>query len=327
MGYGDVVSLFSGAGGLDLGFENKGYNIAFASDFNKDIKPTYDKNHNIDMHVGDITDLHEDDIPSCVGIIGGPPCQSWSLAGGMGGKDDDRGSVFFDYIDLIGKKEPNFFVTENVPGILSKRHYDDFMDIISKFKDIGYSVKYKKINAAKYGVPQRRRRVFIVGIRDDLDFTFKFPDPNDSERRQLDSALIDLPEPKPTDGDAHSQSKLDLPNHEYYVDGFSSRYMSRNRVRDWNEPAYTVIANARHQKLHPQAPRMVKVEKDRWKFNEQFEELYRRYSIREAAILQTFPRDFELVYDKVNTGYKMIGNAVPVKLAESIAEEIEDIQT
>lgn len=321
----EIVSLFSGAGGLDLGFKNAGYDIVFASDLDKNVKTTYDKNHDVEMQLGDIENLDITDIPDCDGIIGGPPCQSWSLAGSMGGADDKRGSVFFDYIDIIGQKEPNFFVTENVPGILSKRHYDDFMDIIDEFKNMGYTVKYKKMNAARYGVPQRRRRVFIVGIKDDVGFEFEFPDPDKKERRQMDSDLPNLPDPKPTEGESKDSSQLELLNHEYYVGGFSSRYMSRNRVRDWNEPAYTVIANARHQKIHPQAPRMVKIEKNSWKFNEQFEDLYRRYSVREAALLQTFPKDFELVYDKINTGYKMVGNAVPVKLAESVAGELRDI--
>lgn len=321
----EIVSLFSGAGGLDLGFKNAGYDIVFASDFNKNVKPTYDKNHDIEMRLENIENLDVTDIPDCDGIIGGPPCQSWSLAGSMGGADDKRGSVFFDYIDIIGHKEPKFFVTENVPGILSKKHYDDFMDIIDEFKNMGYTVKYKKMNAARYGVPQRRKRVFIVGIKDDQGFEFEFPDPNDEERRQLDSELPDLPDPKPTEGKSKDSSQLEIPNHEYYVDGFSSRYMSRNRVRDWTEPAYTVIANARHQKIHPQAPRMVKVEKDSWKFNEEFEDLYRRYSVREAALLQTFPKDFKLEYDRINTGYKMVGNAVPVKLAESVAGKLRGI--
>lgn len=325
MGNDEIVSLFSGAGGLDLGFKNANYDIVFANDFDEDIKPTYDKNHDIDMRLEDINKLDISNIPECVGIIGGPPCQSWSLAGSMGGKDDKRGSVFFEYIDIIGEKEPDFFVTENVPGILSERHYDDFMEIIEKFKEVGYTVKYKKMNAAKYGVPQRRRRVFIVGIRDDLNFKFAFPDPNCKEKRQLDTDLPDLPEPEPTEGESYDSEKLKLLNHEYYVGGFSSRFMSRNRVRDWNEPAYTVMANARHQKIHPQAPKMVKIGRNNWKFNEQFEDLYRRYSVRESAILQTFPKNFEFIYDDINTGYKMVGNAVPVKLAESIAKKLKNI--
>lgn len=321
----DIVSIFSGAGGLDLGFKNKGFDIVYANDYDEDVKPTYDKNHDTELVAEDIREVDVENIPDCNGIIGGPPCQSWSLAGSMGGKDDDRGSVFFDYINIIGEKQPEFFVTENVPGILSKKHYDDFMEIIDEFKEMGYTVTYKKMNAAEHGVPQRRKRVFIVGIRDDLDFEFEFPTPNDTERPQLDTELPYLPEPKSTESDAHDKNELDIHNHEYYVGSFSSRFMSRNRVRDWNEPAYTVMANARHQKIHPQAPRMVKIEKDSWKFNEQFEDLYRRYSVHEAALLQTFPEDFEFVYEDIKTGYQMVGNAVPIKMAESVAENLSEL--
>lgn len=320
-----IVSLFSGAGGFDLGFENMGYDIVFANDFDEDIKPTYDRNHDLDLVAKDIRELSDNEIPDCDGVIGGPPCQSWSLAGSMDGKDDERGSVFFDYINIIDEKDPDFFVTENVPGILSKKHYDDFMDIIDEFENMGYTVKYKKLNAAYYGVPQRRKRVFIVGIKDDIDFEFNFPNKNKKEMRQLDSKIPDLPEPESTEGDSYDNDKLDIINHEYYVGSFSSRFMSRNRVRSWDEPAYTVMANARHQKIHPKAPKMVKVEKDKWRFNKQFEDDYRRYSVHEAALLQTFPDDFEFIYDDVKTGYKMVGNAVPVKLAESIASNLKDI--
>lgn len=321
----DIVSLFSGAGGLDLGFSNKGYNIVFANDNNKKVKPTYDKNHNADISICDISELDISKIPDCDGIIGGPPCQSWSLAGSMKGADDERGSVFFDYIDIIRNKKPDFFVTENVPGILSQKHYDDFMNIIDNFEDMGYNIKYEKINAALHNVPQRRKRVFIVGIDNNINSEFYFPKPESKERTQLDSRLPNLPKPEPTKKSSNKNKNLEIRNHEYYVGSFSSRYMSRNRVRDWNEPAYTVLASARHQKIHPKAPRMVKVDQGKWKFNEQFEDLYRRYSVREAAILQTFPEDFEFVYDNINTGYKMVGNAVPVELSESIAENVKKI--
>lgn len=313
-----------------MGFTRAGYDVVFANDINEDVKPTYDKNHDTELLIKDITELDDEEIPNCNGIIGGPPCQSWSLAGNMKGKNDDRGSVFHDYIDIIGKKQPEFFVTENVPGILSKRHYDDFIEIVDRFKEMGYTVVYKKMNAAEYGVPQRRKRVFIVGVRDDIDHSFEFPEPSE-ETTQLDSIrgwdirLPDFPDPKSTEKKAHDSEELNLANHEYYVGGFSSRFMSRNRVRDWNEPAYTVMANARHQKLHPQAPRMVKIEKDNWKFNEQFKDMYRRYSVKEAAFLQTFPQDFKFVYDDINTGYKMIGNAVPVELARQVAEKLPNL--
>lgn len=325
MSSGKIVSLFSGAGGLDLGFNMAGYDIVYANDYNDTVKETYNNNHNIDIDIKDIRKIDPAELPDCDGIIGGPPCQSWSLAGNLEGTNDERGSVFHDYIDIIEHKMPDFFVTENVPGLVSKRNREEFDEIVDRFENMGYIVKFKKFNAANYDVPQRRKRVVIVGVREELDYQYEFPEPNDEERVQFDSPLTKLPDPVPVDSqnECTDAEDLSVQNHEYYTGSFSSRFMSRNRVRDWNEPAYTVMANARHQKIHPQAPRMVKIEKDLWKFNEQFEDLYRRYSVHEAAILQTFPEDFEFYYDEIDDGYQMVGNAVPVNLAKAIANSIE----
>jgi DNA (cytosine-5)-methyltransferase 1 len=327
-----IVSLFSGCGGLDLGFEKAGYEIVYASDYADHVKETYDKNHKIELNVEDIRDLESEDIPECDGIIGGPPCQAWSLAGSLKGTEDERGAVFYNYIDMIKNKKPKFFVAENVPGIISKRNIDEFKDIINEFEDIGYNVKYKKLNSAYFNVPQARKRVFIVGIREDIDAEYTFPEGSESKTTQEESSEIQgvtglksLPESKPTEKEPHSPTELGFDNHEHYIGGYSSRYMSRNRVRKWDEPGYTVQANARHQKLHPQAPKMVKIEKDNWKFKEGHEHKYRRYSVREAAILQTFPDDFKFHYEKINDGYKMVGNAVPVNFAKAIANSIPEL--
>lgn len=324
-----IVSLFSGCGGLDLGFEKAGYEVVFANDYADHVEETYNENHDTDIHIGDIRELDYEAIPDCDGVIGGPPCQSWSLAGSMRGAEDDRGSVFYDYIDIIQAKQPKFFVTENVPGIVSKTNIDEFEEIIDSFKEIGYDVQYKKMNAEYFNVPQARTRVIIVGIRSDLDFEYEFPEGTDEPMVQEES-IKDMPPSKPTEKEPYEPEELEMANHEHYVGDYSSRYKSRNRVRAWDEPAYTVIANARHQKLHPRAPKMTKVEKDNWKFAEGHEgeegrdgDLYRRYSVREAARLQTFPDDFVFHYDKINDGYKMVGNAVPVNLAKAVAESLK----
>jgi DNA (cytosine-5)-methyltransferase 1 len=317
---GNIVSLFSGCGGLDLGFTQAGYNIVFANDNNEAVEKTYNKNHETDITIKDIRKLNYSDIPDCDGIIGGPPCQTWSLAGNLKGSDDTRGSVFYDYIDIIQEKQPSFFVTENVPGIVSKANIDEFEDIIDSFTNIGYNVDWKKMNAKYYDVPQGRTRVIIVGIRNDINFDYTFPDGSDKPTVQAGS-LLAAPS-KETDGDPYPIDDLYVSNHEHYIGSYSSRYMSRNRVRSWDEAAYTVLANARHQKIHPKAPKMVKVNRDEWKFKEGYEDEYRRYSVREAARLQTFPDEFTFYYDKINDGYKLIGNAVPVNMAEHIAERL-----
>lgn len=314
--------MFSGCGGLDLGFKKSGFRINYASDYADFLEETYNLNHDTKINIEDIRDIKYEKLPDSDGIVGGPPCQSWSLAGNLKGTDDERGAVFYNYIELIKNKRPNFFVAENVPGIISKSNIDEFKDIIEKFEDIGYNVKYKKMNSAYYNVPQSRKRVIIVGIRDDIDYNYEFPVPSESPTTQ-DEFLRGMPESEPTDGDSYKKEELNMLNHEHYIGGFSSRYMSRNRVRRWDEPAYTVQANPRHQKLHPKAPKMVKISKDNWKFKAGFEDMYRRYSVREAARIQTFPDNFEFKYNKIRNGYKMVGNAVPVNLAKSVAENIE----
>ena len=317
-----IVSLFSGCGGLDLGFKKAGYNIVFATDYAKHVKETYENNHSMKININDIRELDYDKIPDCDGIIGGPPCQSWSLAGNQKGTDDERGAVFYNYIDVIKHKQPKFFVAENVPGIISKRNIDEFEKIINEFEKIGYNVKYKKMNSAYYNVPQSRKRVIIVGIKKDINYKYTFPSGTSQPMVQSES-IKNMPNSKPTKKEPHTRKELNLPNHEHYIGSYSSRYMSRNRVRDWNEPGYTVQANARHQKIHPQAPKMIKIEKDNWKFKDGYEDKYRRYSVREAAKLQSFPDDFIFEYDCIQDGYKMVGNAVPVNLAKTIAESID----
>ena len=122
-----VVSLFSGAGGLDLGFEQAGYEIIYANEFDKSITATYEHNfQNTDLDTRSITDIDEMDVPDCIGIIGGPPCQSWSEAGAQRGINDPRGKLFFEYVRIISMKKPKFFLAENVQGILFTKHSKSF---------------------------------------------------------------------------------------------------------------------------------------------------------------------------------------------------------
>lgn len=320
-----VLSLFSGCGGMDLGFRRKGFDIVQAIDKDKSLEYTYNLNHPINIDIKNIKNVNvEEQITKedINGIIGGPPCQSFSLAGNMKGTKDKRGKLFFDYIKIIEKKKPDFFVIENVPGIISKSNKDEFDRIINLLENKNYNVKWKKLNSAYYDVPQRRYRVFIIGFRSKLNVDYDFPEGEKNEKNQ--KILKRYGESYPTKKEPYDRKDLNHPNHEHYVGSFSSRYMSRNRVRSWDEPAYTVQANARHQKIHPKAPKMVKIEKDNWKFKESEKEKYRRYSVREASTLQTFPDDFIFIYDNIRDGYKMVGNAVPVRLSEYIAESIKN---
>lgn len=253
----NIVSLFSGAGGLDLGFEKAGFKTIWANEFDPKIWETFETNFpNTTLDRRSIVKINAEEIPDTDGIIGGPPCQSWSEAGAGRGINDSRGKLFYDYIRILEIKQPKFFLVENVPGILNPKHKDAFAGFIKAFAKAGYNVNYQLVNANDFDVPEDRSRVIIVGYRKDLKKNFKFPKPQE-KKLTLRDAISDLGEPLPakeknkTNGDS-----LSIPNHEYFIGSYSTIYMSRNRVRSWNEPSFTIQAGARHAPIHPQAPKM-----------------------------------------------------------------------
>lgn len=326
----NVISLFSGCGGLDLGFEIAGFKIPIANEFDKTIWDTFIINHpKTKLIKGDIRKIKEEDFPKNIdGIIGGPPCQSWSEAGSLRGINDSRGQLFYDYIRILKYVQPKFFLAENVIGMLAARHSDAVSNFMKMFDECGYNVSLYHLNASDYGVPQDRKRVFYIGFRKDVDVDFCFPVPttlNNKDKKTMRDAIWDL---KDTAVPALEKNKANpavkFLNHEYYIGAYSTIFMSRNRVRSWNEPGFTVQASGRQCQLHPQAPKMLFVEKNRRVFVPGKEDLYRRLTVRECARLQGFPDDFEFIYQDVNDGYKMIGNAVPVQLAYQIALAIKE---
>lgn len=326
-----LVSLFSGCGGLDLGFEKAGFDVIWANEYDKDIWKTFELNHKETiLDKRSITQIETDEIPECDGIIGGPPCQSWSEGGAKRGIEDKRGQLFYDFIRILKTKQPLFFLAENVSGMLLERHKKALDEIKQQFSECGYNLSFSMVNASDYNVPQDRKRVFFVGYRKDLNITFEFPKPTtNKKKRTLSSAIADLQDSAvPNSNGIGKQLKHPkFPNHEYMTGDFSSMYMSRNRVRSWDEVSFTIQAGARHAPLHPQAPKMKLVEHDKHEFDAKSKDLYRRLSVRECARIQTFPDDFIFDYGNISHGYKMIGNAVPVNLANAIAEKIfQDIK-
>ena len=319
-----IVSFFSGAGGLDKGFEGAGFDVIWANEYDKSIWDTYETNFphtNLDKR--SIVKIQSSEVPDCVGIVGGPPCQSWSEAGALRGIEDLRGQLFFEYIRIIKDKKPKFFLAENVSGILFSRHREAFEKILESFAEIGYNVTYGLVNANNFGVPQDRERVIIVGYQTSLGIEFQ-PPKHVKEKPNLKHAIYDIrTSAKPALDKIKPNSKLKVPNHEYMTGGFSSIFMSRNRVRPWDKPSFTIQAGGRHAPLHPQAPAMELVGVNQRKFVAGKENLYRRLSVRECARVQTFPDEFIFKYKTVVDGYKMIGNAVPVELAKQLALQIK----
>lgn len=319
-----VISLFSGCGGLDLGFEKAGFEIPVANEFDKTIWETFKINHpNTHLIEGDIRNIQETDFPSGIdGIIGGPPCQSWSEAGALRGINDKRGQLFFDYIRILKNKQPKFFLAENVSGMLSNRHSEAVQNITSMFKECGYNLSVTLANAKDYGVAQERKRVFYIGFKKELGISFVFPHGSTESSKTkitLRDIIWDLQKTAIPAGEKNHHNPDAINNNEYFTGAYSPIFMSRNRVKTWDEQAFTVQASGRQCQLHPQAPKMVKSGKDDFRFVKSMENLYRRMTVREVARIQGFPDNFKFIYTNVNDAYKMIGNAVPVNLAYEIA--------
>lgn len=314
-----IISLFAGAGGMDLGFQQAGFNIVWSNEFDKNIWETHEKNFpHIPLCKKSIIEVDSKEIPNCIGIIGGPPCQAFSEAGSKKGTNDPRGKLFWEYIRILEDKKPLFFVAENVSGLLSPRHSKELSQFLEAFNNAGYNIIAHLYKASNYGIAQDRERVVFVGYRKDLNKSFTIPKIFE-HKKTLRDTIGDLPKSTGIkNGKVNNQLKI--PNHEYMLGGFSSMYMSRNRVRTWEQQAFTVLAMARQISIHPSAPLMMKVDKDKFEFIKGYD--YRRLSVRECARIQDFPDNFIFYYDKIENGYKMVGNAVPVGLAKVIAEQI-----
>lgn len=286
-----------------MGFENAGFKTIWANDILPDACATHRQWSDAHMECGDIRKLDLSTIPESEIITGGFPCQGFSLAGPRK-IDDSRNVLYKFFVSLVEQNQPKVFVAENVKGILTLGDGEIIKAIIAEFEDKGYSVTANLVNAADYGVPQDRYRVIIVGVRDDVGGSFEFPKPL-GNRVTLEAALSGMPDPDPAD---------------ICRAPYSSRYMSRNRKRDWSSVSYTIPAMAKQVALHPSSPDMIKLGRDEWMFGDGET---RRFSWREAAAIQTFPQSLEFQGD-LTSKYLQIGNAVPVKLAEVVARAVRE---
>lgn len=321
----NIISLFAGCGGLDLGFEKAGFNVIWANEYDTTIHDTYRFNHpNTILNTSDIRKLKGTDIPDCDGIIGGPPCQAWSEGGKRLGIEDSRGQLFFDYIRIVNEKKPKFFVIENVRGILSEEHKRTLSVFVKLLTNAGYKINYELLNAADYKVPQDRYRVFFIGIRNDFKFEYIFPDAVCETPITMRQAISDITElPRYFKDEIITEEHPLRLNHDVYIGSYDDKYMSRNRVRSWDNTSFTIQAQARNVPQHPQAPMMTYMSASKRVFAKGYEHLYRRLSVRECARIQTFPDSFRFIYKNVKDGYKMVGNAVPPRLAWYLAIQMK----
>lgn len=300
-----VVSLFSGCGGFDIGLEMAGAKTVFACDIFKDALSSLSKNiPEAEVHLGDIrkfSDFPEGDI-----VIGGYPCQGFSLAGKRL-VNDPRNFLYKEFVRTLQVVKPSFFIAENVKGLLTMSNGEVIEAMVNEFAEQGYKVTFQLTNAKQYGVAQDRERVFIVGVREDISFDYQFPKPTHGEGLipyvTMKDAIQHLPECLDQDVDNT---------------GFSPRFLSRNRKRDWDSVSFTIQASGRHAPIHPSGEPMLKLGKDEWIFQG---DLNRKLSYIECAYIQSFPEGY-IFEGNLSNKYKMIGNAVPPLLAKAIAAPI-----
>jgi DNA (cytosine-5)-methyltransferase 1 len=330
-----LVSLFSGCGGFDLGFKKAGFNVIWANDFDSDAQAVYNLNFGDGfVDTRDILNVGVEDIPDSDILTAGFPCQPFSNAGNRKGVHDSRGMLYKECLRIIEEKMPKVIVFENVRGLLSTKYIDGrnltevIVEDLSTMNGIGYNVIYQLVNASDYGVPQNRYRVLFVGIRKDLGKTFVFPDKLPKENLTLGHVLE---QPQDAPNQVHwelSPQALDMITYipeggswkdvpyEHLAPRFRrirdqmKKYRSPNFYRRFarTEISGTITASAQPENcgiIHPLENR--------------------RYTIREVARIQTFPDDFIFIDDTprdITAMYKVIGNAVPVTLAEKIATAI-----
>jgi len=179
----NTIDLFAGVGGIRLGMESAGFSTVFANDIDPKAKITYDLNSECPMTVGDIREI--DDIPAFNCLTGGFPCQPFSVSGKRLGFQDTRGTLFFRVAELLNENRPETFLLENVKGLYTHDGGNTFKTIVGVLEDLGYNVHHKILNSMNYGVPQNRERVFIIGFKDKVDFSFPEPIPLSTSVRDL----------------------------------------------------------------------------------------------------------------------------------------------
>lgn len=330
----NIIDLFCGCGGLSKGFEMSGFNTVLAIDFWKDAVETFNNNHKNKVAICDdvskISNEFLDDFTKknkITGIVGGPPCQGYSTVGKRD-INDDRNYLYLQYCRIVEKVKPEFFVLENVKGLLTLNNGKFKEDIVERFTKLGYIVDYKILNSADYGVPQNRNRVFFVGIKNKK---FKFPKEK-SKKVTTYEAISDLTsyEDKYTTSAKTSYQKNMRGN---------NKQLKNNEFTVHTEKTIDVISKI------PDGGKITDLPKEFWeirKYNKAFQRMnsklqsntidtghrnYFHYSenriptVRESARIQSFPDSF-IFYGSRTSQYKQVGNAVPPLLANAIAIEI-----
>lgn len=328
-----VVDLFCGAGIGASGVKLAGFDIVYAIDNNKYAVDTYNKNIGKHAICADIKDISAIDIPTHDIMIATPVCKSFSFAGnGKGVHDEKYGDLSYHFFRLLKDKMPKAFFFENVNGITSGNNKEFFYNFVEMINEIGYKVTYDVLNCYDYGVPQHRKRLFMVGIRNDIEGDFIFPE-KVSNKKSIRYAIGDLPQPKVKvvgkediiSFDSGISTKPLVPNQFAYLElGFSPRYKSRNRQRQWDEGSFTIVSEARQLPLYPSPENY-----DIRKMDEYNIIPPRRFTVRECLRLQTVPDWFTFDSDitKLKKQYErcsgipsLMSYKIMLKIKEAIAK-------
>lgn len=335
-----IIDLFCGCGGLSRGFEMAGFETKIAIDMWSDAVKTY--NYNKGKEIAVCEDIHnwndeflkklaeDGDI---VGIVGGPPCQGYSTVGTRD-VNDPRNHLYKEYCRIVEKINPDFFVIENVKGLTTLSGGAFREDIINRFSALGYTVKFQILNAAEYGVPQNRYRVFFVGMKKS---GFEFPKPFDY-KVTTKNAIGDLPRLETAEA-IKEYAQEPMTEYEKMMRGKATVLLNHEGTNH-SQQTKDVIS------LIKDGGKIKDLPREYWeirKYNKAFERMsstgqsntvdtgHRNYfhyeqnripSVRENARLQSFPDDFEILGSKTSQ-YKQIGNAVPPLLAYAVAKEIK----
>jgi DNA (cytosine-5)-methyltransferase 1 len=305
-----TISLFSGCGGSDLALKRLGYDVVWANDIVQVACDTYSDNLGPVIKCGDIAEYSQ--FPRADFLVGCYPCQGFTQ-GGRRESGDSINYLYRQFDRVLRIVRPKAFVVENVNGMAYGENRQLLDNQIYRYRTAGYRVKWQVLNAQHYGVAQMRRRVFIVGIRSDVDFEYQFPAAvYGAETKRVPVSQKDVLEGMP-----------DWPAGEFNEEPFHWYYLSRKRRHDWNEPSPCIVGHWRHVPLHPMSPPLKRIHTDKWVFSR--EGRARRLAYRECAALQGFPRSFVWRRGSVRERFQMIGNAVPPPLFEAVVRNLDDV--
>jgi DNA (cytosine-5)-methyltransferase 1 len=306
-----AVSLFSGCGGSDFALQSLGYDVVWANDVWQEATLTYKDNlPHAKVECGDIRDF--DHFPSAELLVGCYPCQGFTQ-GGRRKWGEALNFLYQEFDRVLRLVRPSAFIVENVNGMTYGQNSELLRNQLTRYRLAGYHVKWQTLNAQEFGVAQHRKRVFLVGVRSDMDFDYEFPQPTHGPAAGIPfvsqrNVLSGLP---------------DWPDGEFNKEPFHWYYMSRNRRHDWDEPSPCIVGHWRHVPLHPLSPPLCRIGPDEWRFSEVKEA--RRFSYRECALLQGFHRRFTFVRGTIRDRFQMIGNAVPPPLFAAVAAQLSPL--